>query len=73
MKYLIQTLAVFLLATNYGFSQDSPEKTTDAAVATDQAPLDSLRWMIGEWGDQSDEGSIGVKCVAYGKTRISQA
>lgn len=67
MKYLIHTIAVFLLATNYGFSQDSPKKTTDAAVATDQAPLDSLRWMIGEWGDQSDEGSIKVKCVAYGK------
>lgn len=67
MKYLMQTLAVLLLSTNCGVSQDAPQKTTDPTVVTDQTPLDSLRWMIGEWGDQSGEGGIGVKCMAYGK------
>ena len=55
-------------ATNYGFSQDSPEKN-DGCCGCDRTkpPLTLCGGMIGEWGDQSDEGSIGVKCVAYGK------
>lgn len=72
MKYLVHFAAVFLLSANNGLAQEAVPQTTDPAVATEQttsdpSPLDSLRWMIGEWADENAGSKITCKCTSYGE------